>query len=117
MTDVGKVLRIIRINVGDTAKDMADKLEMSSAYLSAIENGNRNVPQDFFSNICNSYELSILEKNQLKKAITSGMGKVQIDMTEFSDQKKEMLLTLSNNDIDDVTMEKLCQIIKLDKRS
>lgn len=37
LTEFGKLLRIIRINSGDTSKDMAKKLNLSPSYLSAIE--------------------------------------------------------------------------------
>lgn len=114
VTEVGKLLRIIRINNNNTAKEMADKIEISSAYLSAIENGKRNVPTDFYDNICNAYDLSPLERNKLKKAIAGSMNKMQIDMGEFSDKKKQVLFELSQRNIDDATMEKLCQIIKFD---
>ena len=46
ITEFGKILRIIRINCGDSAKDMSEKLGISASYLSAIENGKRNVPDN-----------------------------------------------------------------------
>ena len=46
LTEFGKLLRIIRINSGDTSKDMAKKLNLSPSYLSAIESGKRNIPLD-----------------------------------------------------------------------
>lgn len=112
MTELAKILRILRINTNDTAKEMAEKLGMSSAYLSAIENGKRNVPQDFFDVVCASYCLSILDKNKLKKAITSTMSKLQIDVAEFSNERKEILMSLSQKDIDDDTMRQLREIMK-----
>ena len=37
LTEFGKVMRIIRINTGDSMRDMAAKIGMSATYLSAIE--------------------------------------------------------------------------------
>lgn len=39
LTEFGKVMRIIRINTGDSMRDMAAKIGMSATYLSAIETG------------------------------------------------------------------------------
>ena len=39
ITEFGKLLRIIRINTGDSARTMAEKFGMSPSYLSTIENG------------------------------------------------------------------------------
>lgn len=41
ITEFGKLLRIIRINTGDSARTMAEKFGMSPSYLSTIENGKR----------------------------------------------------------------------------
>ena len=39
LTEFGKVMRIIRINSNESMRDMAAKIGMSAAYLSAIETG------------------------------------------------------------------------------
>ena len=57
-TQLGKLLRIVRINTGDSMRDMADKLDLSVSYLSAIENGKRNVPANLEEKIFEAYELS-----------------------------------------------------------
>ena len=44
LTKFGKELRKIRIENDEILKDMADKLNVTAAYLSAVENGNRKVP-------------------------------------------------------------------------
>ena len=46
VNEFGKLLRKIRIDNGEILKDMADKLEMTSSYLSAIECGKRNIPNN-----------------------------------------------------------------------
>ena len=64
ITEFGKLLRIIRINSGDSAKDMATKLNMSASYLSTIENGKRNIPPDMEDLLVRAYNLS--EREALK---------------------------------------------------
>ena len=58
ITEFGKLLRIIRVNSGDSAKDMAIKLNMSPSYLSTIENGKRNIPPDMEQLLISAYNLS-----------------------------------------------------------
>ena len=60
ITQLGKVLRIIRINSGDSMRTMAEKLELSSSYLSAIENGKRNVPKNFDAIVFKNYDLTVI---------------------------------------------------------
>ena len=47
VTNLGKKLRKIRIDNDEISSDMARKLEISVSYLSAIENGKRNIPKNF----------------------------------------------------------------------
>ena len=51
VTSYGKILRKIRIDEGEILGEMAQKLEISSAYLSSIENGDRNLPDGFTEKI------------------------------------------------------------------
>jgi transcriptional regulator with XRE-family HTH domain len=47
MTPLGKELRKWRIDQGMLLGDMAEKLGMSSSYLSQIETGGKTIPVDF----------------------------------------------------------------------
>ena len=87
VTQLGKVLRIIRINVGDSMRDMADKLNLSAAYLSAIENGKRNVPEDFEEKVKSVYTLSEKDISTLRDAIADTASKVKVNITELSDKR------------------------------
>ena len=41
LTSIGRFLRKLRIDHGEILKDMADALGVSSAFLSAVENGKK----------------------------------------------------------------------------
>ena len=72
ITEFGKLLRIIRINTGDSARTMAEKFGMSPSYLSTIENGKRNIPEE---------------------------------------KKKKVIFSLTKGNIDEETLNQLCEII------
>lgn len=111
VTQLGKILRIIRINTGDSMRSMADKLGMSVSYLSAIENGKRSVPSDFEEKVISKYSLSEKDKSNLRNAISQTMEKVKVDITELSEKKRKLLFAISKNEIDEDTIDKLCEII------
>ncbi len=116
ITEFGKILRIIRINSGDSAKDMAEKLNISASYLSAIENGKRNIPNELMDLVFKLYPLSNKDKEKLKKAAVDSSASVKIDLTDLADKKKQVLIALTGNDLDESTIEQLCQIIKTNKK-
>ena len=49
LTALGRFLRKIRIDRNELLKDMADKLEVSASFLSAVENGKKSMPSPPFS--------------------------------------------------------------------
>ena len=112
VTQLGKVLRIIRINVGDSMRDMASKLDLSVSYLSAIENGKRNVPDNFEDLVKNAYPLSDKDLSKLREAITDTASKVKVNITDLSDKRKKLLFALTKGDLDEDTIEELCQVVE-----
>jgi transcriptional regulator with XRE-family HTH domain len=57
-TDFGKFCRKLRIDNNELMKDMANKLGVTTSYLSAIEKGKRNIPTDWAEQIAEHYELT-----------------------------------------------------------
>ena len=115
ITEFGKLLRIIRINCGDSAKDMALKLNMSPSYLSTIENGKRNIPPDMEELLIRAYNLSDKDKEKLRKAMVNSSDTVKIDLTELAEKKKRMIYEITKGDLDEATIDKLCKIMQENK--
>ena len=116
ITEFGKLLRIIRINSGDSARDMAKKLNMSPSYLSTIENGKRNIPPDMEQLLISAYDLSDKDKEKLKKAMIESSDIVKIDLTDLAEKKKQMIFEITDGNLDEDTIDLLCKIIS-DKKS
>ena len=113
VTQLGKILRIIRITTGDSMRSMAEKLDLSVSYLSAIENGNRNIPSNFEEKVINKYELSDKDKENLRNAISQTATRVNVNITELSEKKRKLIYALSKNQIDEDTIDKLCEIVDM----
>lgn len=115
ITEFGKLLRIIRVNSGDSAKEMAQKLNMSPSYLSTIENGKRNIPPDMEELLIKAYKLSERDKAKLRKAMVDSSDTVKIDLTDLAEKKKRMIYEITKGDLDEATIDQLCKIIKQKK--
>jgi transcriptional regulator with XRE-family HTH domain len=68
LTEFGKKIRKIRLDRGLLLKDMANALSYSSSYISAIETGKREVPEDMIACLSKKYKLSANEISELTKA-------------------------------------------------
>ena len=114
VTEYGKILRKIRIDCGEVLGDMAENLEISSSYLSSIETGSRNVPQNFTDLISEKYELQKSIIKQLRKAEVSNLKEVKLPFNDkISNMRKETAVIFARtfNNIDDDDMEKIRAIL------
>ena len=57
LTDIGKVLRKLRIDNEERLQDTADALGVSAAFLSAVEIGHKPPPDDFADRVVKAYRL------------------------------------------------------------
>ena len=82
LTRFGKQLRKIRIENDQRLKDMADKLEVTVAYLSAVENGNRKVPDSWVNIIAKEYNLNESEEIELQQAAYEDKKEIKINLDD-----------------------------------
>lgn len=116
VTEIGKFLRILRVSRDESAKKMAERLGVSASYLSAVELGKRAVPASWQELIETEYNLSDTNKEKLKKAIEESTPTVKIDLTEVDAKKKELILSMTKSNLDDETIDKLCEILNSNKK-
>lgn len=83
-TELGQWLKIFRLSNAIRLYDMAGKMGVSSAFLSAIETGKKMAPTNFFDKLVDSYQLSKEQQDKLMTAIvntrerlTSGKATIQ----------------------------------------
>lgn len=74
VTEFGKALRIMRVCICESGWEMAARLGMGKAYLSAIENGRRPVPPGLPGRIADAYGLGEAQLHYLED-VKSGKRK------------------------------------------
>ena len=68
-TKYGEFMRIQRIKHHEVMSDTANLFGVTIPFVSAVENGKKNVPEDWFVIISNHYNLQEEEKDALRAAI------------------------------------------------
>jgi transcriptional regulator with XRE-family HTH domain len=111
VTEIGKRLKLIRINTGDSLRTMSEKLGISAAYLSSIENGKRNIPDGFDDLIFKAYLLSEEDMKKIKDAIFSSKENYKVDLSAIDDKKRSVLLSITEGKLDAETVDRLCEVI------
>ena len=65
-TALGKFLRKIRVDNDERLYDMAKRVEVSSAFLSGVENGRKKASSSLIEKIISEYKLKIIHLFQNK---------------------------------------------------
>lgn len=112
LTDLGRLLRKIRVDCGEILKDMADKFGVTASYLSAVENGKRAVPAAWEEIILNSYPLDDGQKLELRKAIIESTGTISMNVSTANFTNKEVAFTFARK-VADLPDDKLREIKRI----
>ena len=114
LTDFGRFLRKIRIDCGEILKDMAEKLNVSAAYLSAVEMGKRNIPEQWVNRISELYNLSEEEKINLNGAADNSAKSITLNFDNISNSHKETAILFAREfeNVDTETLDKIKKLLR-----
>ena len=91
MTPLGVKLRALRKEKGVTMSQMAKALEVTPAYISALEHGNRGRPTTLrLHQICAYFEIIWDEADDLRRLADISHPKVTIDTSGLSPEATEL---------------------------
>lgn len=112
-TKFGEFVRILRIKHHEVMGDMAKVLETSLPFMSAVENGKKNVPKDWIEKIVKHYELSESEKEELVNAVEESKTqyKVIIGNAGLTQRKAALKFARSFDEMDDDTAIKILELL------
>lgn len=85
-TEIAKFLRKLRIDNDQSLGDMADKIGLSAAYLSAIENKHRVVPEDIKEKLYKAYNLTEGQKFEFARLVAESRKKVVIGLSDIQEE-------------------------------
>jgi len=108
MTPFGRAIRELRNRRTITMRKMAADLGVSSAYLSALEHGNRGRPSPgLVMQICGYFELIWDEAEELKRLAQISHPRIVVDTAGLSPKATELANVLAENiaNLDDQTLD------------
>ena len=114
ITSVGKFLRKLRIDSGEILRDMAKKLNISSAFLSAVENGKKKVPDAWLPKLEAFYSLNPQQMEELRNAIVESANTVELNIQNASTANRQLAVSFARQfaTLDEETAKKLFDILK-----
>ena len=117
ITSIGRFLRELRIENQEILKDMADNLGVSSAFLSAVENGKKKLPDSWYKKLTNLYFLTQEQQEKLEKAVMESNGVVELNITHSACYQRDLAVSFARefNSLDEDLCEKLLDLLNKKK--
>lgn len=117
-TSIGDFLRKLRLTKEQKLKDMAERLGVTSAFLSAVENGKKSMPDSWFRKIKDKYELTDEQYEQMKQCALESQNSISLNMKNVSSLNRELAVSFARqfDEIDEETSQQILNVLKNRKR-
>lgn len=114
LTSIGKFLRKLRIDNEEILKDMAEALGVSSAFLSAVENGKKKMPESWMEKLKVIYSFTAEQSEQLQAAVIDTNNVVELSLQNATPDSRALAISFARefNSLDDETSRKIFEILK-----
>lgn len=117
LTPFGQAVRILRIDKGLRLKEMADALGVTSAFLSAVETGRKNVSEGLVDKIAIFLNLSDKEKQNLFERVEESKTEARIQLGGLSSEYRQTAVAFARrfSGLSEQDIEKLKEILATKK--
>lgn len=112
LTEFGKFVRKLRIDNGTVLGEMAKSIAVSSAYLSEVENGKKNITDQLLKNIIVYFSLTKVQSLELKKSAKNSPISVKFDLKESSSVER-MLVSAFARKVSDLSIKQKYDIFEI----
>ena len=95
LTVFGKCLRRLRLDQNELLKEMAQRMSVTPAYLSAVENGKRKPTKELVNKILSEYDLDETQIQNIYDSYSITMEEVTINMSGANQDQSELGLVFA----------------------
>ena len=118
-TKISKFLQHLRIDKNITAKTMANELDVSTAFLNAVENETKKPPSTMVTKIYRQYELDAEQAKTFTDAVADATKKLELMLEDTCEPKKaiavEFAAAFNSDGLTDEQIEEIRKIIRKER--
>lgn len=113
-TRFGEFMRIQRIRHHEVMGDTAKLLGVRLPFVSAVENGKRNVPNDWIPILIDHYKLTDIEQEELQEAIETSKTQMKLNLVSASNTQRRLAVQFQRSfeQLDEETADAIMQLLK-----
>ena len=112
-TKYGEFMRVLRVKAHEVMGDTAKMLDVKIPFVSAVESGKRNVPEDWVPKIVEHYKLDSEKTAELLDAIESSKTQMKINLTSASNTQRQLAVQFQRSfeKLDEDTAEAIMKLL------
>lgn len=113
-TSFGEFMRILRIQNHEVMGDVAKMLGVAVPFLSAVENGKKNVPAEWIEKIVQHYNLNQEKREEMMNAIEESKTQYKIVVGDASISQRQAALQFARSfkTMDEKTAKKILDLLE-----
>lgn len=108
-TELGQILANIRLQHNEILKDMAYRLHVTSAFLSAVENGKKKFPETWYDKLATLYGVSEAELNHIRQIVMETSNVIEIDIAASPFANRRLAVSFARQ-FDSLTPEQIDEL-------
>lgn len=112
LSPIGKALRHLRLETDERLMDMAQRLDVTSSFLSAVEMGRKVPPRDLAEKVIKNYGLSVLAANNIRSAASASQSVFKIEAQHALARDTAGLLADKFSTLSDIELNKIKGILQ-----
>lgn len=112
-TKYGEFMRILRVRFHEVMGDTAKILNVKVPFVSAVESGKRNVPEEWVPKLIEHYKLNDQEQNELLAAIEESKTQMKINLFTATAPQRRLAIQFQRSfeNLDDDTAEEIIKLL------
>ena len=112
-TKYGEFMRVLRVKAHEVMGDTAKLLGVKVPFVSAVESGKRNVPEEWIPVLIEHYDLDAAEQAELRDAIESSKTQMKINLISASNTQRRLAVQFQRSfeNLDEDTAEAIMKLL------
>ena len=112
MTTISRLLRLIRLQHGEVLYDMAQKIGVTPAFLSAVENGRKSAPRTWMKKLSELYSLTEEQRLELEEAFNESVKQIRISIASAHADKRKLALSFARR-FDELDRDEIAAVMQI----
>lgn len=112
-TKYGEFMRVLRVKAHEVMGDTAKLLGVKVPFVSAVESGKRNVPEEWVPILIEHYDLDAVGQAELRDAIESSKTQMKINLISASNTQRRLAVQFQRSfeNLDEDTAEAIMKLL------